>query len=90
MALQFREQKGDIIENERHQKNNGAIVKLIYVYEGMEQKSPKSKRHQLKNSYYFCRICEGKENKQLWDEVYEYIENTYDLSKVKRIFFEMR
>ena len=24
------------IENERHQKNNGAMVKLIYVYEGME------------------------------------------------------
>ena len=52
MALQFREQKGDIMENERHQ---------------------------LKHPYYFCRVCEGEENKKLWDEVYEYIEHTYAL-----------
>ena len=86
VALQFREQKGDITENERHQKNNGAITKLIYVYEGIETESPKSKRHQLKHPYYFCRVCEGEENKKLWDEVYEYIEHTYDLSKVKKIY----
>ncbi len=86
VALQFREQKGDIVENERHQKNNGAMVKLIYVYEGMEEESVREKRHQLKNAYYFCRVCEGEENKQLWDEVYEYIEKTYDLSKVKKIY----
>ena len=86
VALQFREQKGDIIKNGRNQKNNGAITKLIYVYEGIETESPKSKRHQLKNVYYFCRVCEGKENKQLWDEVYEYIENTYDVSKIKKIY----
>lgn len=86
VALQFREQKGDIMENERHQKNNGAITKLIYVYEGIETESPKSKRHQLKHPYYFCRVCEGEENKKLWDEVYEYIEHTYDLSKVKKIY----
>ena len=47
VALQFREQKSDIIENERYQKNNGAIVKLIYVYEGMEQESPKSKQEEV-------------------------------------------
>ena len=86
VALQFREQKGDITKNGRNQKNNGAITKLIYVYEGIETESPKSKRHQLKNVYYFCRVCEGKENKQLWDEVYEYIENTYDVSKIKKIY----
>lgn len=65
VALQFRDQKGDITENERHQKNNGAIIKLIYVYEGIETESPRSKRHQLKHPYYFCRICEEEENKQL-------------------------
>ena len=31
VSLQFREKKGDIIENEYHQKNNHAIVKMIYV-----------------------------------------------------------
>ena len=83
IALQFREKKGDIVENAYHQKNNGAIAKLIYVHEGIEKES---ERHKLKNPYYFCRVCEGEENKKLWDEVYEYIENTYELSKVKKIY----
>ena len=86
IALQFREKKGDITENEFHQKNNGAIAKLIYVHEGIEKENEKSKRHIVKNPYYFCRVCEGKENKAFWDEVYEYIEKTYDLSKVKKIY----
>ena len=38
------------------------------------------------NPYYFCRVCEGEENKKFWDEVYEYIERKYDLSKIKRIY----
>ena len=86
IALQFREKKGDITENENHQKNNGAIAKLVYVHEGIERENEKSKRHVLKQPHYFCRVCEGKENKVLWDEVYEYIEKTYDLSKVKKIY----
>lgn len=86
IALQFREKKGDIIENEYHQKNNGAIAKLVYVHEGIEQEDAESKRHVLKSPYYFSRVCEGKENKLFWDEVYEYIEKTYELSKVKKIY----
>lgn len=86
IALQFREKKGDITENEYHQKNNGAIAKLIYVHEGIERENEKSKRHMLKHPYYFCRVCEEKANKEFWDEVYEYIEKTYDLSKVKKIY----
>ena len=86
IALQFREKKGDITENENHQKNNGAIAKLIYVHEGIEKENEKSKRYVLKEPHYFCRVCEGKENKELWDEVYEYIDKTYDLSKVKKIY----
>ena len=86
VALQFREKKGDVIENAYHQKNNGAIAKLIYVHEGIEKERENSHRHVLRNPYYFCRVCEGEENKRLWDEVYEYIENTYELSKVKKIY----
>lgn len=86
ISLQFREQKGDIVENSYHQKNNGAIAKLIYVYEGKEKESEKSERNRLINPYYFCRVCEGEENKKLWDEVYEYIEHTYDLKQVKKIY----
>ena len=52
----------------------------------MEEETIKGKRHQLKHPYYFCRVCEGEENKKLWDEVYEYMKHTYDLSKVKKIY----
>ena len=86
ISLQFRKEKGDIVENNYHQKNNGAIAKLIYVYEGIEKESEKSERNHLINPYYFCRVCEGEENKTLWDEVYEYIENTYDLKQIKKIY----
>ena len=86
ISLQFREEKGDIVKNNYHQKNNGAIAKLIYVYEGIEAESEKSKRNRLINPYYFCRVCEGEENKRLWDEVYEYMEHTYDLKQVKKIY----
>ena len=86
IALQYREKKGDITENEYHQKNNGAIAKLIYIHEGIERENEKSSRHILKQPYYFCRVCDGKENKAFWDEVYEYMEKTYDLSKVKKIY----
>ena len=50
VALQFREKKGDITKNEYHQKNNGAIAKLIYVHEGTEKET--DHRHVLKNTYY--------------------------------------
>lgn len=86
VSLQFKEKKGDLIENENHQKNNCLISKLVYVHEGIERESPKSKRHRLINPYYFCRVCSGKENEEFWDEIYEYIVNHYDLSRVKKIY----
>lgn len=86
IALQFKEKKGDLAENEYHQKNNCLISKLVYVHEGIERESPKSKRNRLINPYYFCRVCSGKENEDFWDEIYEYIANHYDLSKVKKIY----
>ena len=86
VSLQFREKKGDLIENENHQKNNCLITKLVYVHEGIESESPKSKRHKLVNPYYFSRVCSGKENEKFWDEVYEYISEHYELSKVKKIY----
>ena len=86
VALQFHEKKGDITENEYHQKNNGAIAKLVYVHEGIRQENEKSRRHILEHPHYFGRVCNGEENKAFWDEVYEYIEKTYDLSKVKKLY----
>ena len=86
ISLQFRERKGDLVSMENNRKNNNAIAKLIYVYEGIEKEAPASKRHKLINPYYFCRVCDGEENRKLWDEVYEYIENHYEVSKIKKIY----
>lgn len=85
-ALQFQEKKGDLKENGSHQKNNCLIVKLVYVHEGIEPEAPQSRRHRLVNPYYFCRVCDGKENDRFWDEIYRYIDSHYDLEKVKKIY----
>lgn len=86
VALQFRDEKGDITTSENGYKNNGFITKLIYVYEGIEKEAPESTRHRLVNPYYFSGSSYDETNGELWDRVFEYIENTYDLNKVKKIF----
>ena len=86
VSLQFREKKGDLVTKEDHQKNNCIIAKLVYVYEGIEKEAPQSKRHKLVNPYYFCRVCDGEANIKFWDEIYRYLDNHYDLSKVKKIY----
>ena len=87
ISLQFRKEKGDLVEkNENHQKNNFLLAKLIYVYEGIEKEAPKSKRHRLVNPHYFCSVNTGKGNEEFWDEVYEYLDSRYDLKKVKKIY----
>jgi len=83
-SLQFRNKKGDIERDERGYKKNGAMTKLIYVYEGIEPEAPKSKRNRLIHPHYFCR-GEG-DNGGLWDEVYAYIEAHYDTDKIKKIY----
>ena len=83
-SLQFKEKKGDLEKNEKGRKLNGAITKLIYVYEGIEPDAPKSKRNHLVNPHYFCRVAD--ENAALWDEVYAYIDATYDIPSIKKIY----
>ena len=82
--LQFQEKKGDLEISESGRKKNGIMTKIIYVYEGVEPVAPKSKRHRLVGTHYFCRCTE--DNNALWDEVYAYIDAFYDLSKVKKIY----
>ena len=83
--LQFQCQKGDLVRTESGRKCNGAISKMIYVFEGIEPEAPKSKRNRLINPHYFCR-GEAQDNKELWKEVFAYIEATYDTEKIKRIY----
>ncbi len=86
VSLQFQKEKGDLQVNQYGRKLNGMINKLIYVHEGIEKDAPKSKRHHLVNAHYFCGAYEGKANSELWDEVYIYIDNNYDISSIKRIY----
>lgn len=83
-SLQFQERKGDLEVNEWGRKKNGLITKLVYVYEGVAPVAPKSKRHKLVNPHYFCRVTD--ENDAFWDEIYEYINAVYDVSKIKNIY----
>ncbi|XME01438.1 ISLre2 family transposase [Lachnospiraceae bacterium C1.1] len=83
--LQFQSSRGDLKYNSVGRKLNGAINKIIYVFEGIEPVSPKSKRNHLINTHYFCRGSE-EDNKQLWKEVFDYIENKYDTSAIKKIY----
>ena len=86
IALQYRDTKGDLIRTGKGQKNNGAITKLIYVHEGVEPEAPKSKRHRLIRPFYFCRTAGGCPNDELWDSVYRYMDDNYDLTKVRKIY----
>ena len=86
VSLQYRESKGDLKKDGNKQKNNCLITKLIYVYEGTEKEAPQSRRHRLVNPYYFCGVSSGDGNEKFWDEVYEYIDSHYDLSRVKKIY----
>lgn len=86
ISLQFREKKGDITENKNHQKNNCLQTKLVYIYEGVKNESPKSRRHCLINPHYFCDVNSGEENLKFWDEIYRYLDSHYELDKVKKIY----
>lgn len=86
VPLQFYEKKGDLAIGENGYKINTEIAKLVYVYEGVEKENSRSKRNRLIHPHYFSGVYKGKENKDLWDEVYAYLDHTYDLSKVKKIY----
>ena len=86
-SLQFNEKKGDLKKSESGRKLNGIITKLVYVHEGIEKDAPQSTRHHLVNPYYFSGLYEGTEgNSELWDEVWNYLDRTYDLDKVKKVY----
>lgn len=62
------------------------ISKLVYVHEGLEPEAPKSKRYRLINCHYFCGVNSGEGNLQFWDKIYHYLDDHYDLEKVKKIY----
>ena len=68
------------------QEKGSAQAKLVYVHEGIEPETLNGKKHKLINPKFFSGLYEGKENSELWEEVYDYIESSYDLEKVKKIY----
>ena len=85
VSLQFHKSKGDICTQARG-KTNSQIAKLVYAYEGVEAEAPKSKRSRLIKPRYFSGVYKGDKNKELWKEVYGYLDSTYDLEYVKKIY----
>ena len=70
----------------QYRKDNCVLTKMVYVYEGIEPEASGSKRHGLINPHYFCGVYDGTDNDKLWQEVYDYLDETYDLTKVKKVY----
>lgn len=76
----------DHIALQKNGEKDSTITKMVYVYEGIEPETPGSKRNKLLYPHYFCGLYSGENNKKLWIQVYRYIEQHYDLSKIKKVY----
>lgn len=89
VAAQFYEEKGDLERGENGRKNNTLMPKLVLVYEDIEEESGEgsgNKRYRLAGKRYFCGLYSGKENEKLWEEVRDYICETYDWESLETIY----
>jgi len=81
VSLQYLETKGDI----KKTRSNTIMPRIVYVYEGVD--TEEDGRVKLVNIRYFGGVYEGTDGiRKLWDEVYKYIENTYDTNILKQIY----
>jgi hypothetical protein len=65
------------------QTGKNVLAKLVYIHEGTDKST---KRNKLKNAKYFAGVYEGTNTDKLWEEVWEYIESTYDVESLERIY----
>lgn len=80
VSLQYINEKGDI----KKPRQNTVMPKLIYVYEGITNENG---RNELINKKHFGGVYEGgKRIEELWKEVSEYIEASYDTDELKKIY----
>lgn len=80
VSLQYINTKGDI----KKPRTNTIMPKLIYVYEGITNENG---RNELINKKHFGGVYEGgKAIEQLWKEVAEYIEASYDAEELIKIY----
>lgn len=64
-----------------HQDGQNRQAKLVYVHEGAKRNG---KRCELQNVHYFASTSTDTES--LWTEVLEYIDQTYELEQIERIY----
>lgn len=81
VSLQYLEKKGDI----RKPRNNTVMPYIVYVYEGIDTED--NGRPSLVNPMYFGGVYEGSDGiKRLWNEVYTYIDGSYDINDIEKIY----
>ena len=81
VSLQYLESKGDI----KKPRSNTVMPYIVYVYEGIG--TEEDGRPKLIHPAYFGGLYEGTEGvRQLWDEVYAYIESAYDMDALEKIY----
>ena len=68
-----------------YQDGTNRFMKLVYVHEGYQSNLGQTKRLRLKNCHYFSGLYP--DGQRLWEEVYAYLDDSYDLEKVDRIYF---
>ncbi|AUS96610.1 ISLre2 family transposase [Clostridium thermosuccinogenes] len=59
------------------------MPKLVYVHEGIDHEKSTKKRKVLKNPRYFGGI---RDSEELWLEVSQYIDDTYDVDKIETVY----
>ena len=80
VSLQYLEKKGDI----KKPRINTVMPKLIYVYEDVNFDGSK---HELVNCHYFGGDYAGTEGtKELWQEVFDFITESYDEEVLEKIY----
>ena len=80
VSLQYLEKKGDI----KKPRVNTVMPKLVYVYEDVDFDGSK---HKLKECHFFGGDYAGTEGtKELWQEVFEFIESSYAEDVLERIY----
>lgn len=81
VALQYFENKGDI----KKPRRNTVMPYIVYVYDGID--TEEDGRPKLMNIKYFGGIYDGSDGtKQIWDEVYKYIDSAYDVDSIEKIY----
>lgn len=66
------------------QNGKKAEPRLIYIHEGIKEKSIGTKRKQLESPTFFASLGESSEN--FWDRVLTWIEHNYDYDVIDKIF----